>query len=432
VNAIVAVGAPAMITVTATAAAGNATATARVVVRGEPGTIDTSVGQGGVAFTRGGAYVHGLSPQPDGKTLVAGYVVPSGAGSARGWIGRFDATYSLDTTFATTGYTTLDFGSGTDETLFGSALQSDGKLVVAGFSSNSMFMGNAIMARVDSAGALDPTFASGGKLTTSFPGATQPRLYAPFVQRDGAIIGYGDMSDGMAFHWALLRLNPQGALDTLFGSGGKIVGPIGGGVRCVGQQADGKLQLAGSVYDSNVRKWAATRIALADGSTDTTYGTGGTTITSPPGNNIVTACTMDASERMVVAGATLGGNATNFYLARFDAHGLDPTFGGGQVVTTALGTSSGNTGAPQVVLVAPDGKIVLVGPSPLGAITVLRYAADGTLDPTFASSGELGTDQTISNPQGANAMIDSLRRIVIVGTAVRGTTWGIFFLRVWL
>src|SRR5438105_4601308 len=70
---------------------------------------------------------------------------------------------------------------------------------------------------------------------------------------------------------------------------------------------------------------------------------------------------------------------------------LDPTFGSGGKVSTAIG--SGHDGANAMVL-QPDGKIVACGPTQSGAnylFGLARYDSNGSLDASFGSGGKVTT-----------------------------------------
>jgi uncharacterized delta-60 repeat protein len=88
----------------------------------------------------------------------------------------------------------------------------------------------------------------------------------------------------------------------------------------------------------------------------------------------------------------------DLFVARFYSDGaLDPEFGSGGVVTTDLGATAEEAG--REVVVQPDGRVVVAAsgrfafPGPYGSpateLVVLRYLANGTLDPGFASGGVL-------------------------------------------
>jgi len=89
-----------------------------------------------------------------------------------------------------------------------------------------------------------------------------------------------------------------------------------------------------------------------------------------------------------------GGPKTEFLLARFAADGtLDTTFGTGGIVSTEIGHAA----EARTVLLQPDGKILVVGSTGgeecylqqngTPEFALARYNPDGSLDPTFGSAG---------------------------------------------
>jgi uncharacterized delta-60 repeat protein len=94
------------------------------------------------------------------------------------------------------------------------ALQPDGKIVLGG-------KGMHALVRLTSSGALDPSFGTGGKVLTDF-GITS-HIHAVAIQSDGKILAVGETyssTDGGTV--ALARYNADGSLDTSFGTGGKL------------------------------------------------------------------------------------------------------------------------------------------------------------------------------------------------------------------
>src|SRR5687768_7440357 len=70
-------------------------------------------------------------------------------------------------------------------------------------------------------GGLDPTFGQGGLVTTDFSNGID-EAHATIVQSDGRIVVVGITSDGVGdFDFALARYNPSGALDLSFGTSGR-------------------------------------------------------------------------------------------------------------------------------------------------------------------------------------------------------------------
>jgi uncharacterized delta-60 repeat protein len=114
----------------------------------------------------------------------------------------------LDTSFSGDDKVTTTFG-GTD-TAAALALQADGKIVVAGTSN-----GNFALTRYRTTGGLDTSFSGDGRVTTNFGG--DDRAYAVALQSDGKIVVAGTSND----NFALARYLSSGALDTSFSDDGK-------------------------------------------------------------------------------------------------------------------------------------------------------------------------------------------------------------------
>ena len=293
---------------------------------------------------------------------------------------------ALDPTFGAGGKVITDFGTTADQ---GSAvaLQPDGKIVVAGESSQDFGL-----SRYNSDGSLDTTFDADGKVLTSFSiGSDIASAIA--LQPDGRIIaaGYGgDFGD-----FALARYNSDGSLDITFGSAGKVLTGFGQGdewVHDIALLADGKIIAAGYSYNFSDD---STDFALArynsDGSLDTTFDVDGRVRTDFGVLDFGNAIALQPDGKILVAGTILNPNlnTSDFALARYNSDGsLDSTFDSDGKVTTdfASGEDYGNEVALQ-----PDGKIVLAGISEFN-FALARYNSDGSLDLTFDSDGKLITD----------------------------------------
>ena len=100
---------------------------------------------------------------PNGKLLIGGFSGPEGGNIQ---VARLTPNGALDTTFATGGIATIDFG-GDD---FGEAMarQADGRIVVTGRSTAA----GAVVARLNANGSLDAGFGTAGKATVDFGVAT--------------------------------------------------------------------------------------------------------------------------------------------------------------------------------------------------------------------------------------------------------------------
>ena len=157
------------------------------------GTIDTSFGVAGKVSTdfRGGGFdrAHSAALQPDGSIVAAGFAITVSGGSENFAVARYNSSGVLDTTFSGDGRAQIDFGS-CCQSAYEVLLQSDGKIVTVGFPNSESSDSDFVVARLDSAGALDNTFGIGGKVRTSFGNLNGGALGAA-LQADGKIVAVG-------------------------------------------------------------------------------------------------------------------------------------------------------------------------------------------------------------------------------------------------
>ncbi|MFI5381955.1 MAG: delta-60 repeat domain-containing protein, partial [Tepidisphaerales bacterium] len=146
---------------------------------------------------------------PNGKTVAAG---TSNSDFA---IARYNVDGTLDTTFNSTGKVTVDIGSYTADEAYAMAVQSDGKIVVAGTSN-----GDFAVIRLNTDGSLDTTFDGNGKETIDINNGATDAAYAVALSPDGDIYLAG--TGGSTPTNAIVRLNSSGGLVSAFNSGGKL------------------------------------------------------------------------------------------------------------------------------------------------------------------------------------------------------------------
>jgi len=255
------------------------------------------------------------------------------------------------------------------------------------------------IARHAADGALDPTFGTGGEVITSFPGE-DAHLEAVLVQPDGKIVAVGTtIGSGLAV--AMVRYLPSGALDPSFGTGGVVqeLAAYSPQVFDAALAPDGDIlvgstaSLGGTGTDFGVARFNP------DGSLDTAFGTGGLTSANvsaaPTPNDFGTALLPQFDGRIVVAGYYIGATSNDVAVARFTTAGaLDPSFGTSGIARIPVAGTHEAIAAAALQVV--DGKIVLAGHRQLSPTDfdqlVLRLAANGALDVGFGASGEIETD----------------------------------------
>jgi len=115
--------------------------------------------------------IFAATTQPDGKFLLAGRCITA---LGKMIIIRLNANYTFDTTFNTTGYVKLAFGSDCQARAIG--VQSSGKIIVAGHRTSPG--SQAIVARLNTNGTLDTTFGNNGYNNFYFEVNTQNNFYS--------------------------------------------------------------------------------------------------------------------------------------------------------------------------------------------------------------------------------------------------------------
>ena len=280
-------------------------------------------------------------------------------------------------------------------------------------------------------GSLDPTFGTGGKVTTDFS-AGEDAARAVVVQPDGKIVVAGRTSGD----FALARYNSNGTLDSTFGTGGKVTTDFAGGQDGAGGlalQPDGKIVVAGGAASGLHSDFAIARYN-ANGTLDATFGNGGKVTTDFSGSeDVAFGVVIQTDGKIVAAGAAshvvAGAVNTDFGLARYNTDGtLDTGFGNGGQVTTDF---SGSFDEAEAIALQLDGRVVLAGRTRTQTSTssnddfaLSRYNTDGSLDTSFGTAGKVMTDFTgIPGFDEAHALaIQSDGKIVAVGLAMTSTS----------
>lgn len=364
------------------------------------GSLDASFGNNGSVVTSiniGGDTAFALAVQPDGKILVAGTSITTRNEFA---VVRYDPDGSLDTSFDGDGMVTTPIGLGSGAIAYAIALQADGKIVLAGYSTENP-MGIELdfaLVRYNTDGSLDTSFDVDGKVTTALAGGGNDVIYALAVQPDGRIVVTG--SKGTQ-DFVVARYNTDGSLDTGFDVDGIVTTEISGPdyAWAIALQPDGKILVAGQSYTPLLGPlgFAVARYE-SDGSLDMTFSGDGSVVTELPGlvNAEAHALAVLPDGKIMVSGFGInnGSGDNDFGLVRYNANGgLDNTFGTNGVATTEIIGPFDNAYG---LAVQPDGKIVQAGwrqiTSDFVVLRVQGSPLDITPDP-FNFTDETDVDQ---------------------------------------
>ena len=234
------------------------------------GRIDRSFGADGIVLTAFGGRASDATAVvelADGKLIVAGGADVSER--QRGFaVARYTRRGALDPTFGRGGKVTTALAAPPPPNRFnlssaeGVAVQPDGKLVVAGTTTNIVDVTRIALARYTTAGRLDPTFGTGGTVKAHLISGNTMSARTVALQRDSKIIVAGsslvrnaklNLSES---RFTVVRFTGRGAPDARFGTGGKVVTPPLGywdEASSVALQPDGKVVVAGSVRSEERR-----------------------------------------------------------------------------------------------------------------------------------------------------------------------------------
>lgn len=211
------------------------------------GSVDGAFGSAGVIQIPD-IVAADLAVQPDGKIVLAG-TAELADGSVRFWLGRWHTGGAPDAAFGNGGTLMATPFSAAFSQASGLALQSDGKIVVAGSALNTTHNNyDFAVARFNPDGTADASFNRTGRVLTDVSWPLIPNFdfaRSVSVQSDGKLLVAGESTGS----FVLVRYLVDGTIDAEFGNGGiakTLVQPGGWGANTMAVQPDGKILLGGA------------------------------------------------------------------------------------------------------------------------------------------------------------------------------------------
>jgi uncharacterized delta-60 repeat protein len=281
---------------------------------GDDGRVDFSTAAGIDADT-----LHALAPSADGGIVAAGY---GGPGAFDLWAVRIDASGALDGAYGGgDGIARIDPGSGSGS-LFDAAATDDGGVLLAGFQTSP---GRLLLARLDAAGAPDPTFDGDGVVQHDLVvGETEVARRVVLLDDGRAVIGgRGQIEPDSPTGDDLLvaRIETDGALDPTFGGGDGWatldLGTLGDVAYALALEPSGRVVVAGQ-SDSSQPSLADVAVArlTAEGEPDASFGAGAGFVRfdlAPGDDECLFGTALQGDGRIVVAGRSpRPGNPTSY------------------------------------------------------------------------------------------------------------------------
>jgi uncharacterized delta-60 repeat protein len=274
------------------------------------------------------AFASSVVIQPNGSIVVAG------SANFRGAVVRLLSDGTLDPSFSEDGILTFSDGN---EGIAGIALQADGKIVATGRDS----LERIYVVRLNADGSFDTTFSGDGKVNTA-PAAFNSGA-AIAIQSDGKIVVAGDSGDAYTNDYTAVRYLTDGTLDSSFSGDGIATADIGGFdiANSIAIQSNGDILLGGEEFGS----FAVARF-LSNGSLDSTFSGDGILTDHPEYDG--RSVKVQADGAILVGGDTQCCQAfSDFAVSRYTALGVkDSSLGTGGDVTTDFSEVEGSIEAP--------------------------------------------------------------------------------------
>jgi len=348
---------------------------------------------------------YAIAVQKDGKIVVAGTLY-LGTNSAF-IVARVNTDGSLDTAFNATGQvpgiTSIVLSTiRTYNEATSIAIQSDGKIIVAGTADSGTDLSKIVVVRLDSNGTLDKK-----NFGVDQTGIVTARINNTFYNRGnyvtidsvGRIIVAGSVQPApkASSNFAIWRFSSTGEIDTSFSSDGAATADINNisidKAFSVVVQSTGIIIVAGTSSDGDN---GSSNFALAafdnTGKIDINFGSEGSgKVITDFGQKEDFACSMAllANDKILVTGYSHDGTKTYYTLAGYDNNGsLDTTFGTSGMVQDYTGAYKSGSDYRNSMIIQSDNKIVIAGntsetiSSPLN-ITLARYNSNSEPDDTF-------------------------------------------------
>jgi uncharacterized delta-60 repeat protein len=243
-------------------------------------------------------------------------------------------------------------------------------------------------------GYLDESFGDNGIVVSDFGSSENYFMESSVIQPDGKIVAVGYQYSGNGEVGCMARYEPDGNLDSGFGTNGWETYNLTADLEIfndIAIQSDGKYVVVG-VACNNGCDFIVCRINQ-DGTLDNSFGTSGFTVIDAEYNSIAGSIVIQPDGKIVIAGSTSNGSSDDYdaVICRLNYDGtIDNTFTGDGIVVQDL---HGNSDDIVRGLAIHDSKILICGmafngnSSDYDALALAQFNTDGLLDIYFGING---------------------------------------------
>jgi uncharacterized delta-60 repeat protein len=348
------------------------------------GALDTSFsGNGMVPGAQGRC--NAVALQNDGKIVLAG------TDGSDFQVQRLEVDGTEDTSFGPNGTRATSLGGNSQA--FAVAVDSEGRVVVAGSVNTGGLTYQFALVRYTSAGGLDTTFDRDGIVITDIAGSSSESIQALRIDSSGRIVGTGWGFVGGKWQMLVARYHTNGALDTAFSGDGVVLSPLAGADQfrpnALAIDRAGRLVVGGTAWQGSAQHFGLARIlgsGVSAGSFDTTFDGDGQMITDLPetDNENCFAVAAISGDKILSAGQALGEEDEFFAIAQHTSSGaLDPTFSGdGQLLAQInLSDKVAKVASARSVVPLSLGGFIVAGNATIEGTAYwafMRYDSDGS------------------------------------------------------
>lgn len=387
----------------------------------QDGALDTSFGIGGKVITsiNNDERANSLVIQGDGKIVVVGYTFSSISGNDISCV-RYNIDGSIDNSFGINGIASFDIQIGSDDKSTSVDIQSDGKLILCGYSDDGTDRSSLIM-RLNTNGYIDTSFGTAGKVLTNFTttgvSIRQDEYRVVKIHPlTGNIIAAGtSFTASNNSRMIIARYTTTGLLDSTFATGGKfidlpetqVLANFLASIEDIAIKSNGKISLVGIegsyFYLARLNN---------NGTMDTSF-SGDGFYDNYQGR--MYGIELNNDDSVYFTGDLVPLPQTQVYTGYIDGIG-----GGGSIAATAYNFGTTTDTYSYAIEKDNSGKLVVCGynrntTTGVNSFLVGRLLANRTIDTTFGTNGFVTTTFTSSDSRAFDLKIQPNGRIVLAG-----------------
>jgi uncharacterized delta-60 repeat protein len=311
------------------------------------------------------------------------------------------------------------------------ALQEDGKIIVAGYSSTSSDTADIVLGRYNMDGSIDSSFGTNGLVTTRYGAITLVASIA--IQKDKKIIvGANNPDQGVNNNIVLIRYSSAGEVDSSFGTNGNVSADISNRAERLSKlviQGDDKIVVSATSFDYTYKDSIAVLRYLPGGTLDQSFNKNGKNVYGYNDLSVGAGSCIIKQDGTILVCGYIAYDLTKwgFIVVQYRSNGLiDSSFGTNGVAFTDFGNGRA---ASSSLVQQSDGKIIICGTyQPDGAyhdssaFALARFMVNGDIDNDFGTAGRVityfdGDYHFTKDAEANNIFIQNENKIVVTGTS---------------